>query len=531
MTAVMAAEKLQTEHAELDQSPTSSSKPKVEEGGLADASHVEGGLAANLLPEQRDYLLRRHGTLDLDPMPSADPADPYNWPAWKKNINLVLVSFHAFMTTFTAAAVIPAFQVFSMMFHVGLQKASYFTSVQILILGFSPLFWKPISSRYGRRPIWLVSTIGSLVCNVGCAESKSYGSMMACRVLVAFFISPAIAISSGVVVETFFKKDRGQKMGVWTLMVTLGPPTGPFIMGFVAYHAGWKWIYWVLAIINGVQFIGYFFFAPETRYIRQQEHKASTFKQEYLNFGRIDPEPLSAFEFIQPVFLARYMSVLVPTISYSMVFGFTSVLLTVEIPQLFGARFDFNPQEIGLQFLGMIIVSVIGEQMGGPLSDFWVNTRTRKLGRRPPPEYRLWLSYFGFLMAIVGLIIFNVKLAETKPLHWNVTPTCMGKIIGIAVAAFGNQLITTVLVTYAVDSHQEYSASIGVFINLVRSTWGFIGPFWFPKMYASLGLGGGAGLECGLIAAASVLPVAMLQMWGQRWREGHEGIGGAASGR
>lgn len=44
-------------------------------------------------------------------------------------------------------------------------------------------------------------------------------------------------------------------------------------------------------------------------------------------------------------------------------------------------------------------------------------------------------------------------------------------MVGIAISAFGNQIITAVLVTYAVDCHQEYAASIGVFINLVRSTW------------------------------------------------------------
>lgn len=41
-------------------------------------------LAASSLSEaHREYLLQRHGTLDLDPLPSAFHADPYNWPRWK----------------------------------------------------------------------------------------------------------------------------------------------------------------------------------------------------------------------------------------------------------------------------------------------------------------------------------------------------------------------------------------------------------------------------------------------------------------
>ena len=36
-----------------------------------------------LTPEHREYLIKRHGTFALDPLPSSDPADPYNWPSWK----------------------------------------------------------------------------------------------------------------------------------------------------------------------------------------------------------------------------------------------------------------------------------------------------------------------------------------------------------------------------------------------------------------------------------------------------------------
>lgn len=74
---------------------------------------------------------------------------------------------------------------------VSIQRASYLTSLQIAILGGAPLFWKPLSNRYGRRPIFLTSLVCSLVCNVGCAKSTDYASTAACRALQAFFISPA----------------------------------------------------------------------------------------------------------------------------------------------------------------------------------------------------------------------------------------------------------------------------------------------------------------------------------------------------
>jgi MFS family permease len=213
-------------------------------------TYIEKDEVTQLPPEHRDYLMRRHGTLDLDPVPGYGNADPYNWPVWKKVTNLILVAFHAMMTTFTAASIIPAYQVIAADLGVSLQRTTYLTSLQIAILGAAPLFWRPLANRYGRRPIFLLSLICSFAGNIGCAKSHSYAQMAACRAVVAFFISPAAAIGSAVVAESFFKKDRARYMGIWTLMITLGVPISPFIFGFVTNNVGYRWIYWILAIVR-----------------------------------------------------------------------------------------------------------------------------------------------------------------------------------------------------------------------------------------------------------------------------------------
>ena len=131
-----------------------------------------------------------------------------------------------------------------------MQRASYLTSLFIAILGGAPLFWRPLSHVYGRRPIFMISLIGSLVGNIGCAESPTYATMGLNRAITAFFISPAVSIGSAVVGETFFSKERGRYMGVWTIMITLGIPVAPLVCGFIATRVGYRWIYWTLAIVS-----------------------------------------------------------------------------------------------------------------------------------------------------------------------------------------------------------------------------------------------------------------------------------------
>ncbi|KFY83745.1 hypothetical protein V500_09957 [Pseudogymnoascus sp. VKM F-4518 (FW-2643)] len=162
------------------------------------AAYVHPETTDALSAEHREYLLQCHCTLELDPIPAMGDTDPYNWTSRKKIINLILVAFHACMSTFTAASIIPAYQTMAIDLGRPLQDITYLTSLQIAILGVAPLIWKPISHRYGRRPIFLLSLICSLVGNIGCAKSPDYNSMSVCRAIVAFFISPPAAIGSAV---------------------------------------------------------------------------------------------------------------------------------------------------------------------------------------------------------------------------------------------------------------------------------------------------------------------------------------------
>ena len=195
--------------------------------------------------------------------------------------------------------------------------------------------------------------------------------------------------------------------------------------------------------VNFVQFFVYLAVGSETRYMRSKSPQTSeTVHPKTTLWQRKDPSPVTVSEIIDPIVIGRHLTVLLPTISYSVVFSFAGILLTVEIPQTFVPTFGLNPQELGLNFIALIIGAIIGEQSAGPLSDMLMKRRAKQLGHKPAPEYRLWLSHLGFATAIIGLIVFGVQLQNATPGVWNVTPA-----VGAGIASFGNQVVTTVLVT------------------------------------------------------------------------------------
>ncbi|KAG8881199.1 hypothetical protein FRB98_004511 [Tulasnella sp. 332] len=526
------------------------------------------------VPPGLDKVYARHGRVDLVPMPSDDPQDPYNWSSSKKHFLLLQIAFHAMMGPFLASAAIPGFLAFVEDFDVSITQASYFVSVQIIFLGVSPLFWGPVANRIGRRPVYLISTLGAAICTFVGAYCHSYGTLMITRVFSAIMVSPPQAIGSSSVKEMFFLHERGQKMGIWLLLVTLGPPTAPFIFGFVVQQTSWHWIFWIISIVYLIEFVLYFFFGPETLFDRRQKRDeacttanvditpkskeaeaqgdlsspstptsppAATptlgqWRQDHLTIHRWDTTPWShiPIEVIKPLAMIIRLPVVLPALAYAICFTFTAVLMTVEIPSLLGVAYRLDAQQDGLQFIAAILGCVLGEPLAGWGSDRYMAWR-QKRGTREP-EMRLWLSLPGFLLAIVGMIIFGVQLQNTEPRgKWNITPD-----IGTAIAFFGLQLVSTVCVTYAVESQSSRdgaatkSASAGgsasasqdtaMFVMLLRQTFAFTGPFYFNDLFARMGAAKASGLLAGLVGGASFLVVATM-IYGKRWRTVQEDRG------
>ena len=119
---------------------------------------------------------------------------------------------------------------------------------------------------------------------------------------------------------------------------------------------------------NGVQFLCYLFFSPETKYIRGEIGHQITeadsnrlpeqdnFRSKYLSFKAIPGTThFRLQDFYYPVVLLKRLSVSIPTLAHSVMFAFCSVLICVEIPGLLGVKFNLDFESIGLNFISNIV--------------------------------------------------------------------------------------------------------------------------------------------------------------------------------
>lgn len=126
--------------------------------------------------------------------PSLDPADPLNFPVWRKVTILLCMSLYAFTANVSSAilssalpALVTAFAVFKPdgppQGLVSFSSLTHLTAVSVLMLGVSNVFWVPLGNTFGRRPIMLLALLVLVGASIWCGKAGSFHSLLAARVV------------------------------------------------------------------------------------------------------------------------------------------------------------------------------------------------------------------------------------------------------------------------------------------------------------------------------------------------------------
>lgn len=233
------------------------------------------------------------------------------------------------------------------------------------------------------------------------------------------------------------------------VFVTNGAHVAALAGGPIAKYIGWRWCYWIPAIIFGINWLVLLFCLPETLYHRDNargiSHQKNDSWLQLFTFNRAQVKRnVQLWDFTHTFHMLRYPSVLLPAFYYSIAFGLGSVLFAVTGSAAFGGIYHFDTVGVGLCIgLSTFIGTLIGEMAAGPVSDRLLYLYTKQHGGVPKPEARLQATWPGFVLLPAGVIIEGVCFQYKT--HY------MGPVMGIGIAAFGLQMLTTNIYAYMTD--------------------------------------------------------------------------------
>lgn len=446
-----------------------------------------------------------------------DPANPQNWASSRKWGLIAVLAAVTLVTplgsSFFAPGVPEVMRAFGTTSNV---VASFVVSIYILGFAIGPLMIAPMSELYGRIWIFHVCNVLFVIFNIACALSTSMGMLVAFRFLTGCAGAAPLTIGGGVIADMFPIEKRAGAMAIWGLGPLLGPIIGPVCGGFLVEAKGWRWVFWVLAIVAGFFTILLFVFGRETFASTLLAQKTTRLQKETGNqelrsklAATIPPREVFIRAIVRPMKMLLFSPIVFLMSLYVAVNYGVLYLLFTTITFVFEDKYHFSPSLVGLAFIGMGVGMIIGMGILGIVSDKIVKEKKAKGTVKPEHRLPLILTLPGGIMLPIGIFIYG--WTTDKGVHWIVP------IIGTSLIGIGNLSAMMTIQTYLVDAFTIHAASVIAASTILRSLFGAFIPLSGLSMYDTLGLGWGNSL-LGFIGLALIPVPVIFRLYGERIR-------------
>jgi multidrug resistance protein len=395
------------------------------------------------------------------------------------------------------------------------ELASFVVSAYIVPFILGPLVFAPLSELYGRNVVMNSSNVAFLIFTVLCAVSQNMAMFVVFRVLQGLAGCVPLTLGGGTIADLMPAEKRGRALSGWQLGPLLGPVLGPVIGGYIAQEAGWRWMFWLVAILSGILAGGCLLvresYAPTLLARKVARLRKETGNPNYTlpatqGQGR-SPGVLFRRAIFRPLkMLFRSPIVLFMALEVSIVYAYLYLLFTT-FTFVFRDQYGFGSGAAGLAYLGLGVGFLVGLFGTGSTSDYIA--KKRAAGAAIKPEHRLPPLIFGVILVPLGLFWYGWT-AEYK-VHW------MAPIAGTSLIGLGVLFVFMPIQAYLIDAFTIYAASAIATNTVVRSLFGAVLPLAGQPMYAKLGLGWGNSLLA-FIALATVPLTWVLMKNGERIR-------------
>ncbi|KAI1079633.1 MFS general substrate transporter [Whalleya microplaca] len=214
--------------------------------------------------EQDDKKKTPDGQIILDPQPDDSHNDPLNWSTWRRDSALLSLGLYCMVGGGITPLIAAGFTDVANEYEVSVSEISLTTGLYMMGLGIGCVIFSPTAILYGKRPVYLFSSILFILSAVWCALSPNFTSLILARIFQGIAVSPVECLPSATIAEIFFLHERAYRIGIYTLLLLSGKNLIPLVSAAIIESLGWRWVFWVVAIVVGFCGSLLFFFVPET---------------------------------------------------------------------------------------------------------------------------------------------------------------------------------------------------------------------------------------------------------------------------
>ncbi|KAH9909604.1 major facilitator superfamily domain-containing protein [Xylariomycetidae sp. FL2044] len=453
---------------------------------------------------------------------SAPKKEPYTAYSPSRQMFIVLiVTFAGFFAPLCGAVYLPSLIVFQDIFHTSSNVINASVSVYMAFFAVTPLFGAAASDYGGRKTVYLSSLALFLVANtLLAAVPATLGGLFALRIFQAIGASVVTSVGAGTIADITEPSKRASRMGIFLLGPHLGPVLGPLIGGQFSSTARWRWIFGFLSIACFPVYMLIIFFLPET--LRFIVGNGSSFASSptWLVKPRLRQKPLVA-EGTYPkpprptpksmLRLLLYVPNLIVSVGSALQFS-GLYCIYISFPRVWQELYGWSGSETGYAYLVPAVFLLCSSLLIGRLSDL----RYRRFksrhpeGQAPPPERRIDIQIWGYLIAAAGKIMFGWFVQR----HFHP----VAGLAASAIAAVGTGLVMVTSTAYQTECQPTAAASLVALSGLLRNLGSAISAAILDSLLSGMGLGW-CFTGLGLLDAVYTFGIVFVRLRGHVFRQ------------
>lgn len=283
-------------------------------------------------------------------------------------------------------------------------------SLYLIAFGAMTLVYGPLSDTFGRRSVVLVSAAVYVASSIGCALAASAHDLVVLRIAQGIAASGGIVIGRAIVRDSFSGAVAQRVMSRIMLVFALAPAVAPIIGGWLHDVAGWRSVFWFLALLGAAVWAWVAWLLPETLPVAERQPG--------------NPRAIAS-AYARALSHPRFMLLV-----FAIAFNFSGMFIYVAgSPALLYGALGLGARDFAVLFVPLVVGLMAGAYISGHIA-----------GRRSHAQG-----------VTIGFRIMLAAAAVNVALNLALTPTAFTTIAPVALYACGMALAMPNLTLLSLD--------------------------------------------------------------------------------
>lgn len=137
-------------------------------------------------------------------------------------------------------------------------------SLNMLAFGIAQLFHGPLSDRYGRKPVLIISSVFVVILSLACAMAQSIEQLIAARILLGLAAAAEAVIGLAIIKDLYNEKEQVKALALLGMVIAITPAVAPILGGYLHVAFGWQSNFYVISAMAFLSMVVVTKFLPES---------------------------------------------------------------------------------------------------------------------------------------------------------------------------------------------------------------------------------------------------------------------------